>query len=272
MTPTEQQIGRSPAIDFRIGQVSVKPVLDDIRNLRADVLVDSARTSAAGTPLGMSEWVRAADTDGAIGKALSRQIPLRLGNIVVTDAGALKAKYILHASVLDWKQDNSGEVTVDQKIVSSVARRCVRLAAALGVRSMGFTPWGTSVGAIEAAQVTALMMQAITQEVKSHPGDLEVIYLISNEPKHYRWFVDRAFVFQVVRDQLDQVYETIATLDIPDLAREKILSALQNAQRNVVVYNEIYGGAKYDVSIDTGKGVVVGDQASASLSEPSAKP
>lgn len=267
MTPTDQQIGRSPDIDFRIGQVSVRPVLGDIRNLRADALVDSTRTAVEGRPLHMSKWVRAADTDGAIGKALSHQMPLRLGNIVVTDAGALKAKYILHAIVLDWDQDNPDEVTVDQKIVSSVARRCVRLAAALGAKSMALTPWGTSVGAIEAAQVTALMMQAITQEVKNHPGDLEVIYLISNEPKHYRWFVDRAFVFQVVLEQLNQVSETVATLDISELAREKILGALHNAQRNVIVFNEVFGGAKYQVSIEEGRGVVIGDEASAALHE-----
>jgi hypothetical protein len=194
-------------------------------------------------------------------------MPLRLGNIVVTDAGTLQAKYILHAIVLDWKQGHPDEVTVDRKVVSSVARRCVRLAAALGVKSLAFTPWGTSVGAIEAAQVTALMMQAITQEVKSHPGDLEVIYLISGEPEHYRWFVDRTFVFHVVLDQLNQVSETIAALDIPDLAREKALNALQNAQRNVVVYNEVFSGAKYQVSIEEGRGVVIGDEASATLHE-----
>ena len=61
-------------------------------------------------------------------------------------------------------------------------------------------------------------------------------------------------------------------MDIPESAREKILTALQNAQRNVVVYNEIYGGAKYDVKVEEGKGIVVGDQASLSLTEASAKP
>lgn len=192
---------------------------------------------------------------------------------MVTPPGPiLKTKYIFHAVVVDWAhQDPSGQLIVD-RVVTSVAQKCIAVAAALGLTSIAFTPWGTRIGAVEPARITALLVQAIAKALQTESGKLDTVYLVSRNREHFQWFVDRTFVFRIVLDELAQISDTIASLDIPESAREKILTALQNAQRNVVVYNEIFGGAKYNVSVEQGKGIVVGDQASVSLTEASAKP
>jgi hypothetical protein len=111
------------------------------------------------------------------------------------------------------------------------------------------------------------MVQAVVKGLQAAFGNLETLYLVSHDPQHYQWFMDRAFVFRIVLDQLRQATDAIEALDIPDAARERILTALQNAQRNVVVYTEVFGGAKYQVDIEEGKGVAIGDRAAVRMSE-----
>lgn len=258
---------------FQVGKVTIKPVYGDITTLLADALVQPSGTSYSDWPVQVAPWVIEVDTDGSIRQALSHHVPLQLGSVVVTPPGPiLKAKYLFHAVVVDWAHQNPSDHLIIDSIITSVAQKCIKVAAALGLRSIAFTPWGTRIGAVEPARITALLVQAIAKALQTESGRLETVYLVSRNRQHFQWFVDRTFVFRIVLDELAQVSDAIASLDIPESAREKILTALQNAQRNVVVYNEIYGGAKYDVKVEEGKGIVVGDQASLSLTEASAKP
>jgi len=132
----------------------------------------------------------------------------------------------------------------------------------MGLRSIAFTPWGTRIGATEAARITALLVQAITNEVQIGGGSLQTIYLISNRLDHYEWFVDRASLFQLIFDQLHHLHKEVGSLSIPADTRTRLLNLLANVERNVVVYNQIVQGANYDINIGHGSGIAIGDEAS----------
>ncbi|HNS02511.1 MAG TPA: hypothetical protein PKM78_09040 [Anaerolineae bacterium] len=253
---------------FKVGNVTLKPVQIDIKTLQADALVQPSGTSKLGWPLQAAPWVIEADGDGSIAQALGFHAPFILGDVIITPPGPrLKARYLFHAVVVDWAFEHPSKTLIIDSIVTSVAQKCISVAAALGLKSIAFTPWGTRIGAVEPAHVTALLVQAVVTALQVEAGELETVYLVSRDPKHFQWFVDRTFVFRIILDQLRQASDAIAMLDIPDRPRENILAALQNAQRNVLVYNQVFSGAKYQVSIEEGRGVVIGDEASVALHE-----
>jgi O-acetyl-ADP-ribose deacetylase (regulator of RNase III) len=249
---------------LRIGHVNLVPVFGDITELQADAMVQPSGTSPPGAPLQASPWVISANQkDGSIFKALSPHSPLQLGEVIITPAGTLNAKYLFSAVVIDWgHQHPSGQLIVEEVIVST-ARKCVAIAVALGLKSLAFTPWGTRVQAIEASLVTAIMIQAIISEIKAGPGNLETIYLISREKEHYQWFVDRSIVFRIMFEQIDQVRDQINNLEIPKEARNHILNLLGSLEKNVVVYNEIVGGDKISTGdISESTAIAIGKKAS----------
>lgn len=234
---------------FLVGKTTLMPLLADITTLQADALVQPSGTSPEQDLLVLqaSPWVIKADTTGAIAEALAPHAPLQLGTVVVTTAGATKAKYLLHAVVIDWARQHPSKLLVVNEVITAMAKRCIEIATALQMRSIAFTAWGTRTAGGKANQITALMMQAIVAQLQEQPSSLETVYLVSNNHEHYQWFVDRAFVFHVLSEQVAQVRKEIRDLDIPQERRRQLLSLLDNLQNNVVVYNQIVNGDKIDV-------------------------
>lgn len=261
-----------PNHSFQVGSVNLIPMLGDITQLEVDALIPPAGTSSYENLFiyQASPWVRNIDRDGLIEQALITHAPLELGRVIVTPAYHLSAKYLFHAIVVDWADTNSPRKLVKPEIVESAARICIELAAALGLKSIAFTPWGTRVERQSAAQVTAVMLQAITAQLHQTSGVLESIYLISNNPEHYQWFVDRTFVFHLLSEQVNEIQDSISELDIPEPSRKHLSELLNNLQDNVVVYNEIVGGDKITIGdITDADGIAVGREAEAHIDDQS---
>jgi O-acetyl-ADP-ribose deacetylase (regulator of RNase III) len=249
------------ATGFLIGNVRLEPVFGNIEHLHADAFVQPGGTSSNNTTIHMSPWALEANADELIGRTLMRHAPFTLGDVIVTPAGTLNAKYLFTAIVMDWgHQHPSGEVVHDDVVVNT-ARKCIAIAAALGVRSIAFTPWGTRATTNNPAQNTAMLLHSITGAVQEQPGQLEIVYLVSNQLEHYQWFVDRVFVFKMLYQQISQVRAAIHDLDIPGPRRAHILNILDNIKNNIVVYNEIVAGDKIQVAdITNSAGVAIGKQ------------
>ena len=242
-TPTNEQTQ-----GFLVGSTRLIPLLADITTLQADALVQPAGTSPAGESMVFqaSPWVISADPDNTIARALSPHVPLQLGAVIITPPGALHARYLLHAVVIDWAGQHPTHQLIIDDVVSAAARKCIEVATALNLKSIAFTPWGTQAAGEAADRVTAIMMHAIVTQLQEQPSTLETVYLVSNVHAHYQWFVDRAFVFHLLFEQMARVKDEIRGLDIPQERRQHLLSLLDNLQQNVVVYNEIVSGDKID--------------------------
>ena len=121
----------------------------DICDLEVDALV-----SPANVTLWMSTGVAGAIKrrgGDAIEFAAVRQAPVPLGGAIVTDAGSLAARWVIHAVSLDHQRRTSA-ATIDQAARSAVAR-----ARELGAETLAIPALGTGVGGFpleEAAQIT----------------------------------------------------------------------------------------------------------------------
>lgn len=260
MTDTQEEL-------LKVGNVTIQTILGNIKDLHADAAVQPSGTSQ-DEHLPASPWVIDADVDGSIAKALHTHAPFQLGDVIITPAGVLNFKYLFSAIAMDWGQQKLPARLIHEDIVVSTARKCIKIAIALGLESIVFTPWGTRIGAIDAAHVTALLLHAISAELQLNSGNLKFLYLISHNHDHYRWFMDRTFVFQVMFNQLAQLRNEINTLDLPESAREQILRNVTNIQNNFVIYSETIGGDKITAgNISDSAGIAIGHKSRADVQE-----
>jgi O-acetyl-ADP-ribose deacetylase (regulator of RNase III) len=122
--------------EFGIGASTITMHFGSITQSGAEVLVssDDAALSMGG---GVSEALRR-----AAGEVLYREArevtPAQVGDVVVTGAGGLPAKYIFHAVTLDWKRP---ELPRDA-LVRRAVRKAMDLLAFLGCRSIAFPSIG----------------------------------------------------------------------------------------------------------------------------------
>ncbi len=252
---------------FKIGQVTIIPLLGNIKELTADAFVQSS-----GTPtdhrMHFSPWVRSDSKVDTIVDALKKHHPFQLGEVIVSTAGSLPAKYLFSAVVIDWANQRPEGKLIYDDVINSVARKCIAIAASIGIKSIVFQPWGARSGASKAAYITALLVQAIETELKNDAGNLKYVYLISDNKEHYQWFVDRTFLFQVMNSQIEEMRTQISELDISTDVQERLLGTIGNLSQTVYVINEVIGGDKIAVGdINNATGVAIGTQSSAEAQE-----
>jgi len=121
----------------------------DICDLEVDAIVNAASTALwMSTGVGGALKRRGGD---AIEFAAVRQAPAPLGSAIVTTAGTLAARAVIHAVSLDSNRRTSAEA------IASAVRSALDRAREIGVTSMAFPALGTGVGGFpldEAARIT----------------------------------------------------------------------------------------------------------------------
>ena len=135
----------------------------DICDLEVDAIVNAANASL-WMSTGVAGEIKRAGGD-AIEFAAVRQTPVPLGEAIVTPAGRLAARMVIHAVSLDRDRRTSAEI-IDRAVRSAMAR-----AREQRVTSIAFPAMGTGVGGFpldEAAQVT---VRAVREELAPFAGD-----------------------------------------------------------------------------------------------------
>lgn len=107
--------------------------------------------------------------------------PIPVGEAVVTGAGSLPARYVIHAAVM------GPDLATDAAKVRAATRSALRVARGLGVRSLAFPALGTGVGGFPFPDCARIMLE----EVRAHlagPTSLErVVFALWGEAA-YRAF------------------------------------------------------------------------------------
>ncbi len=144
----------------------------DITRVHADAIVssDDNKLSMGG---GVSAAILKAAGD-RLWSASRRHVPAKLGTAVVTTAGNLPAKYILHAIVIDLDEWQWPDVD----IVRTATANCLREADRLGCRSIAMPALGSGTGRL-ASEVTArVMVNTIFDEIARQANLQQVILVL----------------------------------------------------------------------------------------------
>lgn len=96
------------------------------------------------------------------------QGPLEPGEVVVTGAGALAARYVIHAVTIRPDRTADGEAIALAMV--NALRRC----AELGVRSVAFPAMGTGIGGFPPAAAARLMFDSVIHHAARYrlPGEV----------------------------------------------------------------------------------------------------
>lgn len=173
-----------------MGRSAVSLSFSDIMTTTAEVIVssDDFMLSMGG---GVSGAIaRAAGTTIAVDAA--KFVPCELGEVVVTSAGALSARYVFHAITIGPQGDapRNGVADDEAGLVRQITRRCLALADGLGVRSVAFPAVGAGVAGLDPGAVALAMADVIDAHL-SNGSAIEIVEL-HLQPK--RWQLDTDYI------------------------------------------------------------------------------
>jgi O-acetyl-ADP-ribose deacetylase (regulator of RNase III) len=139
-----------------------------------DLEVDAIVTPAIGSlwmSTGVAGAIKRAGGD-AIEFAAVRQAPAELGSAVVTTAGILAARAVIHAVSLDRDRRTTAE-TLEAAVRSAMAR-----ARESGVTSIAFPALGSGVGGFPLEEGARITVQTVRDELPSSPTIAHVVFAL----------------------------------------------------------------------------------------------
>ena len=131
----------------------------DICDLEVDAIVSPSSTSL-WMSAGVAAELKRAGGD-AIEFAAVRQAPRELGDAIVTEAGRLAAKVVIHAVSLERDRRTSA-AGIDHAARSAMAR--VR---ELGLQSVAFPALGTGIGGFPLDEAARIAVEAVRDELQT---------------------------------------------------------------------------------------------------------
>lgn len=200
---------------YDIGSSSLTVRFGDITESSAEVIVssDDYLLSAGG---GVSAAIARAGGHAVRIDSLKFE-SLAWGDVAVTTAGALPAKYVFHVVTIGPRtltgDDTSGSAD-HGTIITNAVRQCLALARTLNVRSIAFPALGTGVADLDRSAVAAAMADAIATDLKAHSDAMAVeIHLV---PKRWQSSEDYIVFFEefaaTVRTSIQQAAAPIDVL------------------------------------------------------------
>jgi O-acetyl-ADP-ribose deacetylase (regulator of RNase III) len=140
----------------------------DICDLEVDAIVNAANLSL-WMSTGVGGAIKRAGGD-QIEFAAVRQAPVPLGGAIVTPAGKLAAKAVIHAVSLDRDRRTSA-ATIDAAVRSAIAR-----AREIGAASIAFPALGTGVGGFPLDEAALVTVRAVRDELPASPTIKHVVF------------------------------------------------------------------------------------------------
>lgn len=142
----------------------------DICDLEVDAIVSPAATSL-WMSTGIAGELKRAGGD-AIEFAALRQAPVNLGDAIVTPAGRLAAKVVIHAVSLERDRRTSGPA------IERAARSAMARVRELNLASVAFPALGTGVGGFPLDEAARIAVTAIRDELHRSPQVEHVVFAL----------------------------------------------------------------------------------------------
>ena len=156
--------------------IEIEVYQGDITQLELDALVN-----AANNRLWMGGGVA-----GALKRAGGKEIeaeavkkgPIPIGEAVVTGAGKLKAKYIIHAAVMGQ------DLKTDAEKLRQATKNSLLRADELGIKSIAFPALGTGVGGFPLNECARIMIDEVRRYSAGKTGLEKAVFVLFGQPAY----------------------------------------------------------------------------------------
>ncbi|HEY8491200.1 MAG TPA: macro domain-containing protein [Dehalococcoidia bacterium] len=156
--------------------MDIELVQGDIAQVEADALVN-----AANNHLWMGAGVAGA-LKRAGGPEIEREAvaqgPVPVGTAVVTGAGRLRARWVIHAAVMGQ------DLRTDAGKIRAATEDALRKADEAGARSVAFPALGTGVGGFPLAECARIMVDAVRRHAAGGTGIQRVLFVLYDRPAY----------------------------------------------------------------------------------------
>jgi O-acetyl-ADP-ribose deacetylase (regulator of RNase III) len=168
---------------FTLGPVAVDIVEGDITTQAVDAIVNAANNHF---------WM-GAGVAGAIkakgGVAIEREAvaqgPVEPGESVVTAAGSLRARYVIHAAVMGQ------DLATSERLIGAATRSALRAAETRQFTTVAFPALGTGVGGFPVGRCAEVMLKAVRGHARTPTVLKRVVFVLFGTQAH-REFEDAA--------------------------------------------------------------------------------
>lgn len=161
---------------------NIKLIKGDITKLEVDAVVNAANSSLLG----------GGGVDGAIHRAggrkileecmliRSRQGGCPTGEAVITSAGDLPAKYVIHTVGPVWNDGKNGE----EALLADCYRNSLRLALAHGVKTIAFPNISTGVYRFPKELAAKIAISSVAEFLEDNK-DIETVFFVCFDDENY---------------------------------------------------------------------------------------
>lgn len=164
-----------------ISGVKIRLVQGDIAKVEADAIVNAANDHL---------WM-GAGVAGAIkrkgGKEIEdeamKQAPIPIGGAVVTSAGKLKAKCVIHAAVMGQ------DLTTNEEYIKDATLNSLKRAEELKIESVAFPAFGTGVGGFPVDRCARIMIDQVKDFSKNTRFLKEVLFVLFDKRSYDIWSI-----------------------------------------------------------------------------------
>ncbi|BAF60393.1 predicted phosphatase [Pelotomaculum thermopropionicum SI] len=151
----------------------IKVLKGDITELQVDAIVNAANNHlwmGAGVAGAIKRKGGAAIEEEAVAKG-----PIPVGEAVVTGAGLLKARYVVHAAAMGQ------DLVTDAEKVRAATRNALLRAGELGLKTIAFPALGTGVGGLEFDTAARVMVGEVRRHLALGLEPGEVIFALFDD-------------------------------------------------------------------------------------------
>ncbi|MFH0941438.1 MAG: O-acetyl-ADP-ribose deacetylase [Chloroflexota bacterium] len=171
------------AREITVNQSKVNLIQGDITAQATDAIVNAANSSLMGGG-GVDGAIHAAGGSAileACREIIARQGHLPAGQAVITTAGNLKAKYVIHTVGPIWQGGSHREAA----LLASAYRESLKLAAARGLASVSFPSVSTGAYRYPLDEAAKIALETVAGFLKAKSTSLkEVVFVLYSAPAY----------------------------------------------------------------------------------------
>jgi len=142
----------------------------DIARVQADAIVNAAN-NALWMGGGVAGAIKRAGGKEIEAEAV-RQGPIPVGEAVVTGAGTLAARYVIHAAVMGT------DLNTDAEKIRAATRNSLLRAEELGLKVIAFPALGTGVGGFSYEEAAEIMLETVGEHLSGQSSLEQVIFVL----------------------------------------------------------------------------------------------
>lgn len=160
-------------------KIEIRTVQGDITEQEVDAIVNAANNHL-WMGVGVAGAIKRKGGNEIEKEAMSKG-PIPVGEAVVTKAGKLKAKYVIHAAVMGQ------DLVTNEEYIKNATLNSLKRAEELKLKSIAFPAFGTGVGGFPTDKCAEIMLSAVKDFLKEAKSLKEISFVLFDKKSFEVW-------------------------------------------------------------------------------------